>query len=63
MKVQEAIKTIENRMDAKFIAHRKMWNEEQERLTTYYLFDKVVFDCIGQLRFYAEQANYTHRAN
>ena len=63
MKVQEAIKAIENHMNAKFIARRKMWNEEQERLTTYYLFDKVVFDCIGQLRFYAEQANYTRRAN
>ena len=63
MKVQEAIQAIENHMDAKFIARRKMWNEEQERLTTYYLFDKVVFDCIGQLRFYAEQATYTRAAN
>ena len=59
MKVQEAIKAIENHMDAKFIRRQRVWNNDTNRNETAYFFDKVVFDCLGQLRFYAKQANYT----
>ena len=60
MKVQEAIKTIETLGGYKFIRRQRVWNEDTNRDETAYFFDKVVFDCIGQLRFYAKQFNYTH---
>ena len=59
MKVQEAIKAIEAHGNHKFLWQRKLWNEDQERLTMHYAFDHCIFDCIGQLRYYGAAAKYT----
>ena len=60
MKVQEAIKTIETLGGYKFIRRQRVFNLDTNRTETAYYFDKVCFDCLGQLRFYARQFNYTH---
>ncbi len=71
MKVQEAIKTIETLGGYKFIRRQRVWNNDTNRGETAYVFEstgsqwdhETWFDCLGQLRFYAKQFAYTHRAN
>ena len=71
MKVQEAIKTIETLGGYKFVRRCRHFNLDTTRNETAYVFKTVAgarhdwahettFDCIGQLRFYAKQFNYTH---
>ncbi len=70
MKVQEAIQTIEALGGYKFIGRRHTTNDQLRITKTAYVFEntnkgrwdhEAVFDCIGQLRFYAKQFAYTHR--
>ena len=69
MKVQDAIQTIETLGGYKFIGRRHTTNDQLRITKTAYVFEntkngrwdhETVFDCIGQLRFYARQFNYTH---
>ena len=73
MKVQEAIKTIETLGGYKFIRRYRHFNLDTNRTETAYVFKtdgtarhdwayETTFDCIGQLRFYAKQFAYTHKA-
>ena len=72
MKVQEAIKTIETLGGYKFIRRYRHFNLDTNRTETAYVFVNVglhgqlggetTFDCLGQLRFYARQFAYTHKA-
>ncbi len=63
MKVQEAIKTIETLGGYKFLRRETRYNPVKNCKTTFYIFDGGEFACIGQLRFYARQFNYTHGVN
>ena len=72
MKVQDAIRTIEILGGYKFIGRRHTTNDQLRITKTAYVFENergenwgpnCVFDCIGQLRFYARQFNYTHGVN
>ena len=60
MKVQEAIKTIETLKGWEFWGRQQHYNLDTNRTETAYLFDGACFDCLGELRFYAEQIAYTH---
>ena len=62
MKVQEAIKTIETLGGHKFIRRETRYNPVKGCKTTFYIFNGGEFSSIGQLRFYAEQFKYTHKA-
>ena len=71
MKVQEAIKTIETLGGYKFIRRYRHFNLDTNRTETAYVFEankdhnwdhETTFDCLGQLRFYAKQFAYTHKA-
>ena len=57
--VQEAISLIERHSGKRFIRRQRVWNEDTNRDETAYFFEHCCFDCIGQLRFYGEQAKYT----
>jgi hypothetical protein len=72
MKVQEAIKTIETLGGYKFVRRYRQFNLDTNRTETAYVFTctragqwehDTTFDCLGQLRFYARQFNYTHGVN
>ena len=62
MKVQEAIKTIETLGGYKFIGRRWAWNYDLHKEVVHYDFDGLACNCLGQLRFYAKQFAYTHKA-
>ena len=72
MKVQEAIQTIETLGGYKFVRRYRHFNLDTNRTETAYVFEgergegwgpNATFDCLGQLRFYAKQFNYTHGVN
>ena len=69
MNVSEAISTIETLGGYKFVRRYKHFNLDTNRGETAYVFTSAngqwehdtTFDCLGQLRFYARQFQYTHR--